>query len=217
MVVVNLYAFEKTAAKPGVRFRGTHREHRHRRTVHDPLRRQEFSGRRHRHLARRLRRDRRRTLRSSGALSHETKWRLAQKAFATTAAYDSAIASTLERIGAESLQAASGSQRLPANPAFLLPQNARPALRRKSSPEGRHVLRRLRRRRRQRPPTAGQGTFLQQHRRPASRVGSRAGIRRAGRAPSSSTPIRAAPPPARRSPKPTSAPSNAIPSRPSVA
>ena len=35
---------------------------------------------------------------SNGALSLETKWRLAQKAFATTAAYDSAIASTLERI-----------------------------------------------------------------------------------------------------------------------
>ncbi|MFZ0758564.1 MAG: bifunctional phosphoribosylaminoimidazolecarboxamide formyltransferase/IMP cyclohydrolase, partial [Candidatus Sulfotelmatobacter sp.] len=36
--------------------------------------------------------------RTDGALSLETKWRLAQKAFATTAAYDSAIASTLERI-----------------------------------------------------------------------------------------------------------------------
>src|SRR5947208_590555 len=37
---------------------------------------------------------------SGGALSSETKWRLAQKAFATTAAYDSAIASTLERVSA---------------------------------------------------------------------------------------------------------------------
>jgi phosphoribosylaminoimidazolecarboxamide formyltransferase/IMP cyclohydrolase len=36
--------------------------------------------------------------RSGGGLSLETKWRLAQKAFATTAAYDSAIASTLEAI-----------------------------------------------------------------------------------------------------------------------
>ena len=34
------------------------------------------------------------------SLSLKTKWRLAQKAFATTAAYDSAIASTLEQIGA---------------------------------------------------------------------------------------------------------------------
>ena len=39
--------------------------------------------------------------RSGVALSLETKWRLAQKAFATTAAYDSAIASTLERIPAD--------------------------------------------------------------------------------------------------------------------
>src|SRR5208282_2761052 len=38
---------------------------------------------------------------SGGALSRETKWRLAQKAFATTAAYDSAIASTLERVGSD--------------------------------------------------------------------------------------------------------------------
>src|SRR5207244_12684522 len=35
---------------------------------------------------------------SGGSLSSETKWCLAQKAFATTAAYDSAIASTLERV-----------------------------------------------------------------------------------------------------------------------
>jgi phosphoribosylaminoimidazolecarboxamide formyltransferase/IMP cyclohydrolase len=35
---------------------------------------------------------------SGGELSRETKWRLAQKAFATTAAYDTAIASTLERV-----------------------------------------------------------------------------------------------------------------------
>jgi phosphoribosylaminoimidazolecarboxamide formyltransferase/IMP cyclohydrolase len=37
---------------------------------------------------------------SGGELSSATKWRLAQKAFATTAAYDSAIASTLERVSA---------------------------------------------------------------------------------------------------------------------
>src|ERR1035441_393872 len=37
---------------------------------------------------------------TGGSLSLQTKWRLAQKAFATTAAYDSAIASTLESIGA---------------------------------------------------------------------------------------------------------------------
>src|SRR6202044_3216481 len=36
--------------------------------------------------------------RSGGALSLDTKWNLARKAFAITAAYDSAIASTLERV-----------------------------------------------------------------------------------------------------------------------
>jgi len=40
-------------------------------------------------------------LASAGGVSLETKWRLAQKAFATTAAYDSAIASTLEKIPAD--------------------------------------------------------------------------------------------------------------------
>jgi phosphoribosylaminoimidazolecarboxamide formyltransferase/IMP cyclohydrolase len=38
---------------------------------------------------------------SGGALSPATKWKLAQKAFATTAAYDSAIASTLEKLSRE--------------------------------------------------------------------------------------------------------------------
>ncbi len=36
-------------------------------------------------------------LQSSGALSHETHWRLARKAFATTAAYDTAISARLDR------------------------------------------------------------------------------------------------------------------------
>jgi phosphoribosylaminoimidazolecarboxamide formyltransferase/IMP cyclohydrolase len=42
--------------------------------------------------------------RENGALSLATKWRLAQKAFATTSAYDSAIASTLERVSADGFQ-----------------------------------------------------------------------------------------------------------------
>jgi phosphoribosylaminoimidazolecarboxamide formyltransferase/IMP cyclohydrolase len=48
---------------------------------------------------------------SRGELSRETKWRLAQKAFAITAAYDSAIASSLERVSSNghfSLQPSSG-------------------------------------------------------------------------------------------------------------
>ena len=100
MVVVNLYAFEKTAAKPGVEFediienidiggpsmvRSAAKNFQDVAIVTSPsdydaiTKEMESSG---------------------GELSLKTKWRLAQKAFATTAAYDSAIASTLERIGA---------------------------------------------------------------------------------------------------------------------
>ena len=47
---------------------------------------------------------------SGGDLSPATKWRLAQKAFATTAAYDSAIASTLERVSANGKFSLHGAQ-----------------------------------------------------------------------------------------------------------
>src|SRR5215470_7091598 len=98
MVVVNLYAFEKTTAKPGVHFEelienidigGPSMIRSAAKYFHDvavvtspldyPLIAEEMA-------------------KSGGALSSTTKWRLAQKAFATTAAYDSAIASTLERV-----------------------------------------------------------------------------------------------------------------------
>src|ERR1700736_6301918 len=100
MVVVNLYAFEKTAAKPGVPFEdlienidigGPSMIRSAPKNFHD------VAGRTHpadyAAIAEEL-------ARSGGGLSLETKWRLAQKAFSTTAAYDSAIASTLERIPA---------------------------------------------------------------------------------------------------------------------
>ncbi|MFZ0277423.1 MAG: bifunctional phosphoribosylaminoimidazolecarboxamide formyltransferase/IMP cyclohydrolase [Candidatus Sulfotelmatobacter sp.] len=98
MVVVNLYAFEKTAAKPGVAFeelienidiggpsmiRSAAKNFRDVAVVTSPA---DYTA-----IAEEL-------ARNQGALSVETKWRLAQKAFATTAAYDSAIASTLELI-----------------------------------------------------------------------------------------------------------------------
>ncbi|HEV8075904.1 MAG TPA: bifunctional phosphoribosylaminoimidazolecarboxamide formyltransferase/IMP cyclohydrolase [Candidatus Acidoferrum sp.] len=98
MVVVNLYAFEKTAAKPGVAFdeviekidiggpsmiRSAAKNFRDVAIVTSPA---DYGA-----IAEEL-------ARSGGSLSLDTKWRLAQKAFATTAAYDSAIASTLERI-----------------------------------------------------------------------------------------------------------------------
>ncbi len=101
MVVVNLYAFEKTAARAGVAFdelienidiggpsmiRSAAKNFHDVAVVTSPADYQAVGE----ELAR-----------SGGALSLETKWRLARKAFATTAAYDSAIASTLERIPAD--------------------------------------------------------------------------------------------------------------------
>jgi len=99
MVVVNLYAFEKTAAKPGVHFeelienidiggpsmiRSAAKNFQDVAVVTSPS---DYDA-----IADEM-------ARSAGILSPQTKWRLAQKAFATTAAYDSAIASTLERVG----------------------------------------------------------------------------------------------------------------------
>jgi phosphoribosylaminoimidazolecarboxamide formyltransferase/IMP cyclohydrolase len=98
LVVVNLYAFEKTAAKAGVQFdeiienidiggpsmiRSAAKNFKDVAVVTSPG---DYSA-----VADEMER-------SGGELSLETKWRLAQKAFATTSAYDSAIASTLEGI-----------------------------------------------------------------------------------------------------------------------
>jgi phosphoribosylaminoimidazolecarboxamide formyltransferase / IMP cyclohydrolase len=98
MVVVNLYAFEKTAAKPGVQFeelienidiggpsmiRSAAKNFQDVAVVTSPSDYHAIAD----ELAH-----------SGGELSSATKWRLAQKAFATTAAYDSNIATALERI-----------------------------------------------------------------------------------------------------------------------
>ncbi len=106
MVVVNLYAFEKTAVKPGVAFgelienidiggpsmiRSAAKNFHDVAIVTSPADYDSIAD----ELAR-----------SGGTLSHETKWRLAQKAFATTAAYDSAIAFTLEQIDANGSRSA---------------------------------------------------------------------------------------------------------------
>lgn len=100
MVVVNLYAFEKTAAKPGVEFediienidiggpsmvRSAAKNFQDVAIVTSPSDYEAIAS----------------EMENGGkSLSLKTKWRLAQKAFATTAAYDSAIASTLDQIGA---------------------------------------------------------------------------------------------------------------------
>ena len=100
MVVVNLYAFEKTAAKPGVHFeelienidiggpsmiRSAAKNFQDVAVVTSPGDYEAIANE---------------MSKSGGSLSSQTKWRLAQKAFATTAAYDSAISSTLERVSA---------------------------------------------------------------------------------------------------------------------
>ena len=104
MVVVNLYAFEKTAAKPGVALEdlienidigGPSMIRSAAKNFHDVAivtSPSDYAG-----IASELER-------GGGGLSTETKWRLAQKAFATTAAYDSAIATTLERISPDKIQ-----------------------------------------------------------------------------------------------------------------
>ncbi len=98
MVVVNLYAFEKTASKPGVHFdelienidiggpsmvRSAAKNFRDVAIVTSP---EDYAG-----IAQEM-------AASAGQLSLNTRWRLAQQAFATTAAYDSAIAATLAGI-----------------------------------------------------------------------------------------------------------------------
>ena len=125
MVVVNLYAFEKTAAKPGVAFaeiienidiggpsmiRSAAKNFHDVAIVTSPA---DYDA-----IAEELQRE-------GGKLSHKTKWQ------------------RIRRI------------RLPAEPALQFSKDSRSALRRESAPEGRHVFRRLRRRCRQRTPVAG--------------------------------------------------------------
>jgi phosphoribosylaminoimidazolecarboxamide formyltransferase/IMP cyclohydrolase len=98
MVVVNLYAFEKSAALPGVAFghlienidiggpsmvRSAAKNFEDVAIVTSPS---DYPD-----LIQEIKR-------TPGALSRETRWRLARKAFALTAAYDTAIANTLDKI-----------------------------------------------------------------------------------------------------------------------
>jgi phosphoribosylaminoimidazolecarboxamide formyltransferase/IMP cyclohydrolase len=98
MVVVNLYAFEKTAAKPGVSFEelienidigGPSMVRSAAKNFHDVA--VVTSPEDYKALAQELDAN-------SGGLSLQTRWKLARKAFALTASYDSAISSVLERI-----------------------------------------------------------------------------------------------------------------------
>ena len=98
MVVVNLYAFEKTANQPGVAFGhlienidigGPSMVRSAAKNFEDVAivtRVEDYSA-----LIEELKAN-------QGGLTRDTRWRLAKQAFALTAAYDSAISSTLERI-----------------------------------------------------------------------------------------------------------------------
>ncbi len=124
MVVVNLYAFEKTAAMPGVAFghlienidiggpsmvRSAAKNFEDvaivTRVADYPRLIEELKA-------------------NGGALSRATRWRLAKQAFALTAAYDTAIANTLDRIAeapAPSLEAEFDADSLPSTLRINLP------------------------------------------------------------------------------------------------
>jgi phosphoribosylaminoimidazolecarboxamide formyltransferase/IMP cyclohydrolase len=119
MVVVNLYAFEKTAAQPGVAFGhlienidigGPSMVRSAAKNFEDvavvtcvadyPALIEELKT-------------------NGGALSRETRWRLAKQAFALTAAYDTAIANTLDRIAEAPEPSASAAPQVPSLPSTL--------------------------------------------------------------------------------------------------
>jgi phosphoribosylaminoimidazolecarboxamide formyltransferase/IMP cyclohydrolase len=126
MVVVNLYAFEKTAAQPGVAFGhlienidigGPSMVRSAAKNFEDvaivtrvsdyPALIQEMKG-----------------AHGAAALSRATRWRLARQAFALTAAYDAAIANTLEKIAdapAPGVPASPDTESLPATLRINLP------------------------------------------------------------------------------------------------
>jgi phosphoribosylaminoimidazolecarboxamide formyltransferase / IMP cyclohydrolase len=98
MVVVNLYAFEKTASKPGVKFEeiienidigGPSMLRSAAKNFEDVAVVTSVAD--YPAIAEEMRAN-------GGALNHKTRWRLARGAFATTAAYDAGIASTLESL-----------------------------------------------------------------------------------------------------------------------
>jgi phosphoribosylaminoimidazolecarboxamide formyltransferase/IMP cyclohydrolase len=119
MVVVNLYAFEKTAAQPGVAFGhlienidigGPSMVRSAAKNFEDVAivtRVSDYPA-----LIEELRTN-------SGALSRETRWRLARQAFALTAAYDTAIANTLDFIAEAPEPSASAAPQVPSLPSIL--------------------------------------------------------------------------------------------------
>jgi phosphoribosylaminoimidazolecarboxamide formyltransferase/IMP cyclohydrolase len=126
MVIVNLYAFQKTAAQPGVRFghlienidiggpsmvRSAAKNFEDVAIVTNVV---DYPD-----LIAELKN-------GNGALSRETRWRLARQAFATTAAYDSAIANTLDQIAGAPGDSSSSPGSLAEAPAPDQPANPDP-------------------------------------------------------------------------------------------
>ena len=123
MVVVNLYAFEKTAARPGVTreelienidiggpsmLRSAAKNYADVAVVTAPSSYRELAAEMNQH---------------DGALSLQSRWRLAKKAFGVTAAYDLAIASTLDSLPATG-EAPGAPDDLPATLRLVVPRTA---------------------------------------------------------------------------------------------
>ena len=121
MVVVNLYAFEKTAAKPGVvlpelienidiggpsMLRSAAKNFEDVAVVSSPSQYEALAA----------------ELESAGGLSGETRWRLAREAFSATAAYDTAIAATLRSRAEAAAAAATAAAALPQTLCVIAPQ-----------------------------------------------------------------------------------------------
>ncbi|WP_158945070.1 bifunctional phosphoribosylaminoimidazolecarboxamide formyltransferase/IMP cyclohydrolase [Granulicella sp. S190] len=113
MVVVNLYAFENTANRPGVAFAdiienidigGPSMVRSAAKNFADVA--IVTSGTDYARLADEM-------AANSGSLSHSTRWTLAKKAFAVTAAYDAGIATALESIETPGGKAAFSQEQLP--------------------------------------------------------------------------------------------------------
>jgi phosphoribosylaminoimidazolecarboxamide formyltransferase/IMP cyclohydrolase len=115
MVVVNLYAFEQTAARPGVSFeeiienidiggpamiRSAAKNHQDVAVVTSP---EDYSA-----ILEEMKR-------GGGKLRRETTWRLAQKAYACTAGYDAAISKTLAALDHDGNKKADGGGKFPAH------------------------------------------------------------------------------------------------------
>jgi len=122
MVVVNLYAFEKTASKPGAAFAeiienidigGPSMVRSAAKNFEDVAIVTSVAD--YAAISEEL-------AANSGSLSRQTRWRLARQAFSVTAAYDTAIANTLERIAASNL--AEGSEPAEAPVQFADPAKA---------------------------------------------------------------------------------------------